>query len=117
MSRFFLLICPFFPVASHCVPIFTVPKKYVAEFPAEREADRVIKSISDEAAGAIKAEAEAPAAEDWGRVVVADGATAWVKHGLHVGTGCQGDSVSKPGCLVSFVGAGQVMAALFLSNR
>ena len=38
------------------------------EFLAERGADRVIKVFSDEAAGAIKAEAEALAAEERERV-------------------------------------------------
>ena len=41
-------------------------------FLAEREADRVIKVVSDEAAGAIKAEAEALAAEERERVAAAD---------------------------------------------
>ena len=55
--------------------------KKVFEFLAEREADRVIKVVSDETAGAIKAKAEELAAEERERVAAADEKMACVELG------------------------------------
>ena len=83
------------------------------EFLAEREADRVIKVVSDEAAGAVKAGAEALVAEERERVAAAGGEVAWAELGQHLGTGGRDVSFSKPGCLVSFVGVERVLGAPF----
>ena len=87
--------------------------KFFFKFLAEREADRVTIVVSDEAAGAIKAEAEALAAEERERVAAAGGAMAWAELGQHLETGGQGVSFSKPGCLVSSVGVERVLGAPF----
>ena len=70
-----------------------MPLSFKDEFPeflAEREADRVIKVVSDKVAGAIKSEAEALAAEEREQVAAADGAMAWAELGQHVETGGRG---------------------------
>ena len=82
-------------------------------FLAERESDRVVKVVSDEAAGAIQAEAEALAAEERERFAAADGEMAWAELGQHVAIGGRGVSFSNPGCLVSFVGVERVLGAPF----
>ena len=83
------------------------------KFLAEREVDRVIKVVTDEAAGAIKVEAEALAAEERERAAAADGAMAGADLMQHMEIAGRGVSFSQPGCLVSFVGVERVLGAPF----
>ena len=80
---------------------------------AEREADRVIKVVTDETAGADKVEAEALAAEERERAAAADGAMAGADLGQRLETVGRGVSFSQPGCLVSSVGVDRALGAPF----
>jgi len=71
------------------------------KFLAQREADRVIKVVTDETDGAIKVTAEALAAEERVRVAAADGLMTGVDRGQRMEALGQGVSFSKPGCLLN----------------
>ena len=83
------------------------------KFLAETGADRVIKVVTNEDAGAITVEAEALEAEERERATATDGAMAGADLEQRSETVGQVASFSEPGCLVSFVGVERVLGAPF----
>ena len=80
---------------------------------AERYADRVIKVITSEDAGAITVEADALEAEERERAAAVDKARSGVDLEELLETVDQDVSCFKSGCLVSFVGLERVLGAPF----